>query len=357
MRDTLTMLEDVKASPAVRLLGYFLGLSALMALAWGLSPWFRGLLLPAGAPSSGFGDFEGALETTAAVPHASVSETLTTAFVVLLGALAVNVPVVWIYMIIMRQEGYEKAFVRMLTVLPVVVAGVVQVVRGDLALAFALAGIVAAVRFRTTVKDLQNAVFAFSAIGIGLASGTGSLLLAAALSLLVSFIAYVMWKINLGDVEPSLELAHSGVPLSEALVPGEPHAAVIIGDDEVVEPVHAEDLEPLSDSIDRLADYVRVDALRKKKKFNTLLLVYTSDDEEAQAAQDVEAILADHASRWVKVESISRNGKGIVALEYLIRLKKDADVGEMVRLLNDEENPRLRAAELKPIKGLRDRLT
>ena len=107
------------------------------------------------------------------------------------------------------------------------VAGVVQVVRGDLALAFALAGIVAAVRFRTTVKDLQDAVFAFSAIGVGLAAGTGNFSLAGALSFIFCLLSWLLWQYNVGDVEPSLELGHSGVTLAEALVPGE---GVVVSD-------------------------------------------------------------------------------------------------------------------------------
>ena len=348
--------EDFRTSPAVHLAAYFAGLAAVFTALAYATPHFREMLLP--AIQAGPAQFGDAFETggTFASPD-GIRETIFSAFIALLGALAVSAPVVWIYMVIMRQQGYEKAFVRMLTVLPVVVAGVVQVVRGDLALAFALAGIVAAVRFRTTVKDLQNAVFAFAAIGIGLASGTGSLLLASALSLVVSYMAYTMWRIDLGDVEPSLELAHSGVRLSEALVPGESHRSVVIGCDEVVEPVHAEDLEPLSDSIERLADYVRADALRKKKKFNTLLLAYTKEGSEEEAREALDEVFEEHANRWAYVDQIARNGDGIVALEYLIRLKKSVDVGKMVDRLSCGPENLLKAVELKPIRGLRDRLT
>ncbi len=349
-------IQDLKASPAIQLAGYYIVLLAIVGLLATSMPWFQDLLLPGLGSGASIGDFESALESGSPMPlDTPLGETLATVFIVLLGALAFNAPVVWIYMVIMRQEGYEQAFVRMLTALPVVVAGVVQVVRGDLALAFALAGIVAAVRFRTTVKDLQNAVFAFAAIGIGLAAGTGSMVLAGSLAITVSFLAYTMWRLDVGDVAPSLELGHSGVQLSEALVPGESHRAVVIGHEESVEPVHAEDLEPLSDAIDRLADYVSADALRKKKKYNTLMLVHTDDIEAAE--KKLAGVLEEHASRWVHVDTIARNGSGIQALEYLLRLKKDIEVGKMVDRLGCGEDSVLKAVELKPIKGLRDRLT
>lgn len=350
--------EDVKASPLARLGGYFALLAAILGALALAVPSFRDSLVPGnGAPA--VTGLDGALSSAGAVRRAmgegAIGRTLTNVFLALLAAVAFSAPIVWIYTVIMRQEGYDRSFVRMLTALPVVVAGVVQVVRGDLALAFALAGIVAAVRFRTTVKDLQNAVFAFAAIGIGLASGTENLLLAGALALVVCCLAYVMWRLNIGDVEPSLELGHGGIRLSEALVPGESHRPVVIGDRGAPEMVHAEDLDDLSGSIERLADYVSADALRKKKKYNTLMLVYT-DDEEA-AKKKLEPILDEHTKRWVFVDTISQNGSDLPALEYLLRLRKNVDVGRMFDRLGCGEDAVLRAAELKPVKGLRKRLT
>lgn len=347
--------DDVKASPASQLAAYFALLAILLAGLSLAAPAFRTRLIPSGAPP--VTDFDGALAPGAFREGlgGSIGATLTGVFLALLAAISLSAPIVWIYMVIMRQEGYERSFVRMLTALPVVVAGVVQVVRGDLALAFALAGIVAAVRFRTTVKDLQNAVFAFAAIGVGLASGTENILLAGALALTVCGLAFVMWRFDVGDVEPSLELAHGGIRLSEALVPGESHRPVIIGDRDAPEMVHAEDLDALSGSIERLADYVSADALRKKKKYNTLMLVYTDDERAARAK--LEPILDEHAKRWVLVDAISHDGHELQALEYLLRLKKSVDVGEMVDRLECDEDALLKAAELKPIKGLRKRLT
>jgi len=354
----MSRLEDVKASPVVQIAGYFLTLTLLFGALALVVPRFHESLVPWSQVPAATG-LDGALTAPGAfrqgLAEGSIGQTLTNVFMALLAAVVFSAPVVWIYMVIMRQDGYERSFVRMLMALPVVVAGVVQVVRGDLALAFALAGIVAAVRFRTTVKDLQNAVFAFAAIGIGLASGTENLLLAGALALVVCNLAYVMWRLNIGDVEPSLELAHGGIRLSEALVPGESHRPVVLGDREAPEMVHAEDLEDLSGSIERLANYVSADALRKRKKYNTLLLVYAEDVDAAR--EKLEPILDEHTQRWVFVDTISQNGSELPALEYLLRLKKSVDVGQMVDRLGCGEGAVLRAAELKPVRGLRRKLT
>ena len=347
--------KDVLKSPALRLIAYFAILATVLGILALAVPWFATMLIPTPPGAESIPGVTGGLGPASADWARTATETAVVGLLSLMGALLFTVPIVWIYTVIMRQEGYDRAFVRLLASLPVVVAGVVQVVRGDLALAFALAGIVAAVRFRTTVKDLQDAVFAFGAIGVGLAAGTGNFTLAGALSTVFCLLSWILWHYNVGDVEPSLELGHAGVTLAEALVPGETHKAVIIGDDDKAEPVHAEDLDNLKGHIDRLADYVRADALRKKKKYNTLLILHTREPEAV--AEFVEPILDEHARRWVQVDQISRNGSGMVAVEYLMRLKKKVQVGKMIDRLDCGPDSLCQAAELKPIKGLRKRIT
>ncbi len=346
--------SNVVHSPITKLAGYFFALAVLLgAITW-VMPWFGRLLIPEMPGSEAFPSLTSDIGGPSRAMIASVVETVLLGLLALVGALVVAVPVVWTYTVIMRQEGYDRAFVRMLTALPLVVAGVVQVVQGDLAIAFALAGIVAAVRFRTTVKDLENAVFAFAAIGIGLAAGTGSFTLAAAISAAFSLLAIVLWKLNIGAVEPSLGLSHGGIALSEALVPGESHRAVRVGDADGVRPVEATELRDLQDSIDHLSDYIRADALRKKRKYDTLIVAYSHD--EAEAKKHMKAVLDEHTSRSVHVDTIERDD-GALALEYLVRLKKKVSVGLMIKDLDCGAGKVLTAAELKPVKGLRKRLT
>jgi hypothetical protein len=274
------------------------------------------------------------------------------AVLTLLGALVFTAPMVWIYTVMHRQQGYDRSFVRMLVTLPVVVAGVVQVVEGDLALAFALAGIVAAVRFRTTVKDLEDAVFAFGAIGIGLASGTGSLTLAGTISAVICVLFYLAWRLNFGAVESRVEGMSSGGTLADALVPGESQRAVALGDKSAVRPVHSQDLEHLTGHVDRLSDFVRADALRKKKKYRELVLVYATDPEKARKM--TEGVLKEHANRWVEVDQITLNGgEPIQVLEFLVRLKKGVNIARMTDRLRCENGDPIAAVELKPVSGLR----
>ena len=64
-------------------------------------------------------------------------------------AVLLALPVALVYVRTRAVRGYQQSVVQSLVVLPLVVAGVVVLVKDSLALAFGLAGIVAAVRYRT----------------------------------------------------------------------------------------------------------------------------------------------------------------------------------------------------------------
>jgi hypothetical protein len=96
----------------------------------------------------------------------------------ILVALLLSIPVAWVYGWTSRRSSYSKSFAQTLVVFPIAVATVVFLVKGSLALAFSLAGIVAAVRFRSQLPETRDALFLFVVIGIGLATGVQLLLVA-----------------------------------------------------------------------------------------------------------------------------------------------------------------------------------
>ncbi len=83
-------------------------------------------------------------------------------------------------------------------VLPIVVTAILVVVQNSLALAFSLAGIVAAVRFRNNLRESGDAVYIFGAIGIGFATGIHAIAVGAMLSLFFVVVELALWKFNLG---------------------------------------------------------------------------------------------------------------------------------------------------------------
>jgi hypothetical protein len=114
------------------------------------------------------------------------------------GALILTIPVTWAYFITSRARRIDQSFLQTIVILPVVVTGIAMIVLNSLALAFSLAGIVAAVRFRFSLSQPSDAMYIFVAIGIGLGSGIGALGVAAVISITFVLATLIIWKLEYG---------------------------------------------------------------------------------------------------------------------------------------------------------------
>ena len=114
------------------------------------------------------------------------------------GALILTVPVSWAYFITSRARRIDQSFLQTIMILPVVVTGIAMIVLNSLALAFSLAGVVAAVRFRFSLDQPSDAMYIFVAIGIGLGSGIGALGVATVISCAFVFATLFIWKLEYG---------------------------------------------------------------------------------------------------------------------------------------------------------------
>ena len=85
--------------------------------------------------------------------------------VAIIGALLASLPVSWVYMGIRNDDEYDQSLINTILVLPMVVTGIVIIVQNSLALAFSLAGIAGAVRFRNSLKSSGDALFILLAVG------------------------------------------------------------------------------------------------------------------------------------------------------------------------------------------------
>ena len=131
-------------------------------------------------------------------------------------ALLLALPVSWVYMFTRQKKGYSQSVVHSLVLLPVVVAMVAALVRNSVALAFSLAGVVAAVRFRTTLEDSKDAVYVFAVTALGLACGV-QLEVGAVLSVLWCVVILVLWYSDFARVPPDLEGARAEQSMQRAL--------------------------------------------------------------------------------------------------------------------------------------------
>lgn len=73
---------------------------------------------------------------------------------------------------------YTRDFVILLAILPSLISSLIFLVNGNLGTSVAVAGAFSLVRFRTAAGGAKESLFLFMAMGIGLATGTGYLLLA-----------------------------------------------------------------------------------------------------------------------------------------------------------------------------------
>lgn len=115
-----------------------------------------------------------------------------------LGAAVMIVPVSWVYFITSRTKEVDQSFAQTIVLMPIVVTGIAMIVLNSLALAFSLAGIVAAVRFRFSLRNPAHAIYIFVAIGIGLGSGIGALGVATVISMAFVYANLIIWKLEYG---------------------------------------------------------------------------------------------------------------------------------------------------------------
>ena len=109
------------------------------------------------------------------------------------------IPISWVYFITTKDKDVSSGFAQTIVVLPVIVAGIALIVHGSVALAFSLAGVVAAVRFRLTLEDPAQALFIFAAIAVGLGAGISAVGVAAVVSVAFVYLTLLLWKLDYGD--------------------------------------------------------------------------------------------------------------------------------------------------------------
>src|SRR3989475_8458677 len=116
------------------------------------------------------------------------------------GALALVLRVAWVYMITKEHRGYDQSVVQTVIVLPMTIAGPRILVQNSLPLAFALGGIVAAIRFRNTLRDTKDVVYVYLALGVGMSAGVFVPVVSAAMSLVFNYTLLTLWHFNVGNI-------------------------------------------------------------------------------------------------------------------------------------------------------------
>jgi hypothetical protein len=236
----------------------------------------------------------------------------------MLGALVLVVPIAFTYVRTRTRVKFDHSLVQTVIVLPIVVTAILVVVRDSLALAFSLAGIVAAVRFRNNLRESGDAVYIFGAIGIGFASGIHALSVAAVLSMVFVVVELGLWKFDF-SADFDRTFARLCLPSDADL------SAVPTEEESRAEPVVA---PPAADGK------------------STRLRIYVDRIEAARPL--IETVLTRDAKRWsLEAEEPATNGAAPV-LAYLVRPRKSVGLEGLRGNLLREGAPHVVAADDAP---------
>jgi uncharacterized membrane protein (DUF485 family) len=182
---------------------------------------------------------EGLLEESGRRP--SLEQKTFTSLAAVLGVLsfsfvctvALMVPITWTYMHTHRKT-YGRNLIASLIVLPICATATVWLIQDSLPLAFGLAALVAAVRFRIRLDNELDGVYVFAAISVGLASGVGHFGVGFVMAGCFCFCASVIWMMGYGkrpkedsaeDAEPGPAAPGAPEPATAAAASGAPVAA------------------------------------------------------------------------------------------------------------------------------------
>ena len=206
-------------------------------------------------------------------------------------AFVVTLPITWLYRWTRTRKKYNRSFAHTLLVIPIAIALIVFLVKGSLALAFSLAGIVAAVRFRTSLDEPIDSVYMLVAIGIGLAAGTQLVLVAGLASIMFVIVSLGIWKSNFG-AEPAVLSGWS------------------------------------IDSSGKLGTASGEKATATEKPYNAQIEVHTTKADVAQKA--LAPILKSSTRRW-QVTDVIKNANGTATIVCDVRLKKSVSLPVLIQ--------------------------
>ena len=186
------------AGPALMIAVYY---ALVLILFYGSQQLFPGLkqYMPVGGLEEILTQAQGSLEVIASSIQPQYRDDAIRLAFGIVGSVLLMLPISWVYFITTRTKRVDRSFAQTIVVLPVVVAGVAVIVHDSLALAFSLAGVVAAVRFRFSLNEPAHALYIFAAIAVGLGAGIATLGVSFVVSVGFVIINLLLWRVDYGE--------------------------------------------------------------------------------------------------------------------------------------------------------------
>ena len=272
--------------------------------------------------------------------HGSLGEIAVSTIVILIGTLLLMLPVSWVYMSARSVQGHSQQVVQTLIILPLVVAGIIIVVQNSLALAFSLAGVVGAVRFRTTLRDTRDLVFIFLSIAVGFAAGVQALAVGALLSMFFNFVLILTWRYDYGRnmLTPTASSQWAGPLQSLASETGQHE----VPDRDLILSLTPENADALAERFVRVSD-----ALGNKKKKPRYDAVLTVATDEVPRAQEALNRVLDSAAKRYKLDEVEMNTGKPSVIYYLVRLRKSMTRDDFLTEVHNEAGGLITSADLE----------
>jgi hypothetical protein len=334
------------AHPVQKIILYYAVLALVVAVLHAIDPNLEGVFT-----TKRFGEVVAAgkkalAEDTSSIVNISPAEIAFETIVLMTTALAVMLPVTWVFILTRSKKGFSQSTAQTLIFLPIVVAGIIMLVRSSTALAFGLGGVVGAVSFRNRLNDPKDAMYIFLAITVGLAAGVQVAAVALAISLFFNVVMLITWRIDFGRMPAQLEARVAERRLSSVKASAQaPSDFLNLLDQQLLKSMTPDQLQALSQRAakrskkvseglelgpqrgggggDGGADGVAGDGEgeEKKPRFDSMLRIMMQPDDATGVRTSIEQVLEGQTKRW-EFEKAGAGDSGRAMAQYKVKFKK-----------------------------------
>lgn len=131
----------------------------------------------------------------------------------------------WLYYFTHSGLSYSRSFVQSLILITVIVSMVMSTIAGSFIVAVGLMGALSIIRFRNIIKDTRDIAFIFSALVVGMATGSQRYTVAIIGTLAICLIILYLYLSDFGSHQP--HNAFLRFSLAGHIVTGHPIAAIL----------------------------------------------------------------------------------------------------------------------------------
>lgn len=322
-----SLLDRLADQPIARIVAYYLVLAAGLLVLYQWVPDLPGIFT-----SGRFDELMGSRDGLggAVTTHGlSAGEAAREALIAMLGAYLLMLPVAWVYIFTRQKRGYQQSLVQTLVILPIVVSGVVVLVKSSVALAFSLGGIVGAIAFRNRLEDTKDAVHVFLAIGVGVAAGVQVMSVALVLSMFYNLINLILWWTDFGRAPAQFEGPPARARLDQLRKAQARKTGAFVSqvDSMILKSMTPEQLSALAERAhkrrERISEQIglAMTGELRRPRFDATLRVIVAPDLAESVRTEVEAVLTAETKVWT-LEAATTADAGRQALLFKIRYKK-----------------------------------